>query len=198
MIEVEKKFTLTKEQEENLIRGAEFLGEKKFTDIYYDDANFSLTKKDLWLRQRDGKFELKIPMNASIEERISDQYRELENDEDILKYFNAGSNTSLEKFLDEKEYKSFCKITTTRKKYKKEEFIIDLDVMDFGYALAEIEYIVEDESRLNEATNAIIQFAKKHNITSNDAIFVRGKVAEYLKRNNQKHLQALLDAKVIK
>lgn len=198
MIEVEKKFTLTKEQEKALIDGAEFLGEKKFTDIYYDDATFLLTKKDLWLRQRDGRFELKIPMNTSIEERMSDQYRELENNEDILKYFNPDTNISLEKFLDEKEYKPFCKITTTRRKYKKEEFIIDLDTMDFGYTVAEIERMILDESKLNEATHAIIKFAKKHNITPDHMIRVRGKVVEYLRRNNPKHFQALIDAKIIK
>ena len=65
MIEVEKKFILTTEQEKSLIEGADFLGEKKFTDIYYDDEDFSLTKKDLWLRNREGRFELKIPKNIT-------------------------------------------------------------------------------------------------------------------------------------
>src|SRR2546421_324668 len=140
MIEVEKKFILTPEQEKSLIEGAEFLGEKQFTDIYYDDTGFSLTIKDVWLRERDGKYELKLPMNESLEKRVSDQYRELDVDSDILAYFEA-RDISVKDFLVEKGYIPFCKITTTRKKYKQEDFVIDLDVMDFGYTLAEIEFM---------------------------------------------------------
>jgi len=195
MIEVEKKFILTTEQEKSLIEGADFLGEKKFTDIYYDDEDFSLTKKDLWLRNREGRFELKIPMNESIEKRISDQYKELESDEEILKYFHVDTTASIKGFLVAKKYKQFCVVKTTRKKYKKEGFNIDLDIVDFGYTLAEIEYMISDESKIKEAIQAIIEFAKKHDIDS--AEYIRGKVTEYLRRNNSKHFQALVDAKVI-
>ena len=196
MIEVEKKFILTTEQEKSLIEGADFLGEKKFTDIYYDDEDFSLTKKDLWLRNREGRFELKIPMNESIEKRISDQYRELESDEEILKYFNAEGTLSVEDFLAKKKYKPFCILKTVRKKYKKEEFNIDLDSTDFGYTLAEIEHMITDQSKIEETIDAIIEFAKRHNIISTE--YIRGKVTEYLRRNNPTHFQALIDAKVIK
>jgi len=196
MIEVEKKFILTPEQEKALIDGAEFLGEKKFTDAYYDDTDFSLTKKDIWLRSRDGKFELKIPVNLSIEERVLDQYKELENSHEILQYFNAATAKSLEDFLVSKQYKPFCKIITTRRKYKKDGFGIDLDIMNFGYTLAEIEYMTDNESKIQEATNAIIAFAEKNNIISKNVI--RGKVVEYLRTNNLKHFQALIDAKVVK
>lgn len=196
MIEVEKKFILTPEQEKTLIDGAEFLGEKTFTDAYYDDRNFSLTKKDIWLRSRNGKFELKIPMNLSLEERATDQYKELENSYEILQYFNAATAKSLEDFLVSRQYKSFCNIITTRRKYKKDVFGIDLDIMNFGYTLAEIEYIIDNESKIQEATKAIIAFAEKNNIISNNVI--RGKVIEYLRKNNPKHFQALIDAKIIK
>ena len=104
MIEVEKGFILTPEQEKNLIEGTEFLGEKINTDVGYDDLHFSLTRKDIWLRSRNGKFELKIPMNTSIEERTSDQYEEIENENDILKYF-GGQNMLLKDFLNKKEIK---------------------------------------------------------------------------------------------
>jgi len=195
MIEVEKKFILTDEQERSLIHGAQFLGVKEFIDVYYDDSNYSLTKRDIWLRSREGKFELKIPINESIEKRVSDQYRELENLEDILKYFKVSTGASFENFLKEKNYNAFCRITTTRKKYKKDEFNIDLDVMDFGYTLAEIEYMANNESEIGDATKAIVRFAERFGINSNDTI--RGKVIEYLKRNNPVHFQELINAKVI-
>jgi len=197
MIEVEKKFILTPEQEKILIEGAEFLGEKQFTDIYYDDKNFSLTKKDIWMREREGKYELKLPMNESLENRVSDQYRELDIEADILAYFGV-KDKALKDFLIEKEYKPFCEITTTRRKYKKEGFVIDLDVMDFGYTLVEIEFMTDDESKIQEATSKIIAFAKKHTITPTKEILIRGKVVEFLRIKNPAHFQALIDAKVIK
>ena len=196
MIEVEKKFILTPEQEKSLIEGAEFLGEKQFTDIYYDDKDFSLTTKDIWFRQRDGRFELKLPMNVSLEERVSDQYKEIEDEKEIKKYFNFNNDASLSDLLKEREYESFCIMTTIRKKYKKEDFGIDMDIVDFGYAIAEIEYMAQDNSNLQQATDKIIEFAKKHNLTFDE--LTRGKGSEYIRRNNPKHFQALIDVKVIK
>jgi adenylate cyclase class IV len=193
MIEVEKKFILTDEQEKSLVSGAEFLGEKTFADVYYDDADFSLTRKDLWLRSRAGRFELKIPLNESIETRISDQYRELESDEEILNYFGV-SGSNLNEFLASKRFEPFCEITTIRKKYKKEGFNMDLDVMDFGYKLAEIEFMTDDNSSLREATASIIAFAKRHDIKTEEC--VKGKVLKYLELKSPAHLQALIDAGV--
>jgi adenylate cyclase class IV len=95
-----------------------------------------------------------------------------------------------------KGYVPFCTIVTTRRKYKKEGFGIDLDIIDFGYRLAEIEYMTDDQGKISEATQAIISLAKKHNIDT-DAI-VRGKVVEYLRLHNPAHFQALIDGKVIK
>lgn len=196
MIEVEKKFILTEKEEKSLTAGAEFLGEKTFIDIYYDDENYSLTGKDIWLRKRSGRFELKIPLNLNIKERISDQYREIENDEDILKYFNTNINGSLETFLIDNKYFAFCEIKTTRRKYKKDGFNIDLDLMDFGYKLAEIEYMISNESEMEQATKSILEFAKSYNI--NTKAIVKGKVVEYLRLNNPKHFQKLIDLEVVK
>ena len=195
MIEVEKKFILTKEQEKKLIEGAEFLGEKQFTDVYYDDADFSLTTKDIWLRERSGKFELKLPMNESPENRVSDQYRELDVEDDILAHFGA-RGISVKDFLTQKGYMPFCEITTTRRKYKKEGFSIDLDSMDFGYTIAEIECMVESEENLKDVSDSIITFAEKYHVASAGVKY--GKVVEYLKRNNPKHFQAIVDAKLLK
>ncbi len=192
MIEVEKKFVLTAEQEKALIEGAEFLGEKKFTDIYYDDAKFSLTTNDIWLRARDDRFELKIPTDRLAEKRITDQYRELNTDSDILEYFKAGPDEVLVDFLHKKGYEPFCKLITTRRKYKKDGFSIDLDSVDFGYTIAEVEYIVENEEKLKEVEDSIMMFAKKYNIISAGVRY--GKLIEYLKRNNPKHFQAIVQS----
>ena len=129
--------------------------------------------------------------------RVSDQYRELDIEEDILAHFGA-RDISVEDFLAQNKYAPFCKITTTRKKYKKDSFVIDLDVMDFGYTLAEIELMIDDESKIQEATKSIIKFAKEHGVAPNAEIPIRGKVVEFLRTKNPAHFQALIDAKVIK
>jgi adenylate cyclase class IV len=193
--EVEKKFVLTKEQEEKLLQGAEFLGEKKFADTYYDDAAWSLTTKDIWLRDREGRFELKVPMNVAIEERVTDRYQELETDKEIAKFLQLPENTPLADALKEKGYAPFVMIATSRRKYKKDGYGIDLDEADFGYSVAEIEYMAEDGSKMQEATDKLIAYAASQGIANDDV--VRGKVAEYLRRNDPTHFQALIDAEVI-
>ncbi len=195
MFEVEKKFILTDDQQERLTEGAEFLGEKSFTDIYYDDAGYSLTTNDLWLRERDGNFELKVPMNLAIEERVSDQYRELETEREIAEQLNLSLGKPLAGSLQEKGYVPFITVTTTRKKYKKDGYGIDLDAVDYGYNIAEIEYMTDDESKVGEVSQKIVEYARSYGLSEG---FVRGKVAEYLRRNNPPHFQALIDAKVIK
>lgn len=195
MYEVEKKFILKDDDESKLIEGAKFLGEKKFTDTYYDTDDYGLTTKDIWLRERDERFELKVPFNNSLHERVSDQYQELETDAEIAKYLKLPTDRSLRSSLADNGYQIFCTVTTTRRKYKKDGFVIDLDIVDFGYEIAEIEYMVDDISKMNEATEKIIQFAKGLGLT--DGPVMRGKVAEYLRIKSPDHFNALVDAKVV-
>ena len=60
MIEVEKKFQITNAQRDRLLEGAEFVYKKDIRDTYFD-RGVELCTKDLWLRERDGRFELKYP-----------------------------------------------------------------------------------------------------------------------------------------
>lgn len=95
-------------------------------------------------------------------------------------------------------YFSFCACKTNRRKYKKESFIIDLDIVDFGdftYNIGEIELMMSDKSDVESAIKKIMIFAKEQNLTIAP---VRGKVIEYLKRNKPNHYQALVQAKVVK
>jgi len=89
MLEVEKNFDLVPGDKERLIKKAEFIEEKTITDTYYDSADYKLTCRDYWLRKRDGKFELKVPLNkANIHNRLTDQYKELETVENIAEELN--------------------------------------------------------------------------------------------------------------
>ena len=197
MIEVEKKFILNEQDKERLTKEAQFLNERVFTDTYYDTEIFSLTTKDKWLRSREGRLELKLPLHKGVD-RLADQYDELEDEQKIRKALNLPYNGNLADDLVKAGYFPFCTCKTTRRKYKKEQFIIDLDIVnfqDFIYNIGEIEMMVNEKSEIEKAIEKIMYFAKSQNLTIAP---VRGKVIEYLKRTKPNHYQALVLAKVVK
>jgi predicted adenylyl cyclase CyaB len=198
MIEVEKKFILNDDDIDRLTTGAEFLKEKTFTDIYYDTTTYALTTKDVWLRSRDGRFELKIPLHHKDLDRLADQYEELEEKGKIRAVLGLPKKGTFSENLSEGGYSPFCELTTTRRKFKKDEFNIDLDTVhsaDFSYNIGEVELMVDDVTEMSGAIDKIMAFAKEKNLTIAP---VRGKVLEYLKLKNPKHYQALVKAGVIK
>src|SRR3989344_2570297 len=150
MIEVEKKFSLSDGDKATLLSGAKPISTKTFTDVYYDNASFDLTCHDIWLRQRGEKWELKIAINAGEmrKDGIPTSYRELETEAEIAIYLKLPQDKPLPEALKESVYTPFATLTTTRAKYTKEDFTIDVDSIDFGYNLIEIEKLVETESEI--------------------------------------------------
>lgn len=195
MIEVEKKFILDKEAEAKLVDGAELLEVRTFTDIYFDTADYSLTTKDIWLRSRDGKFQLKLPLHQDGIDTSIDQYNELEHEDDIREALNLPQSQSLIETLTENGYRSFAAITTTRSKYKKDDLIIDMDSADYGYKIVEIETLVDAKDKIEEAARRILDFASRNGLTISP---IRGKLIEYLRRNDPRHYQALVQADVVR
>ncbi|MCR4256106.1 MAG: CYTH domain-containing protein [Candidatus Uhrbacteria bacterium] len=196
MIEVEKKFILDDQARKRLVDDAEFVGERIFTDAYYDTKDFFLTRKDRWLRFRDGRLELKLPMHEG-PERLADQYEELEDEETIRASLGLPDG-DISRVLIEAGYEPFCVCKTTRKKYKKGPFMIDLDEVDFqdsDYRLGEIECMVNDTSEVEDAIKRIIDFAKEKGLTIAP---VRGKVIECIKRKRPDQYRVLIEAGVIK
>jgi adenylate cyclase class IV len=158
MIEVEKKFQPTDGQLSRLLVGAQFINEQKHTDIYYDLPDFSYLRKDTHFRKRDDKYELKIKM--PVLSKHTSRFEEIDDETDILERLGFDRNAGLEKIIKENMIIS-CVIKTKRRKYKKDEFIIDIDKTDFGYNVCEIELLVESETEMNQAEEKIIAFAKK-------------------------------------
>ncbi|MDO8602108.1 MAG: CYTH domain-containing protein [bacterium] len=197
MIEVERKFSLTEEQKAKLLDGAVFKGEKVITDCYYDSADFSLTTKDQWLRLRNDEFELKVPVGDNVS-RGTDYYNELVTESEIRNFLKLPESGSLESDFKNAGYEPFCICKTTRQKFTKDGFMIDIDSVNYpegtGYALAEIELMVE-ENRVDEANKLILDFAKKFGLNLNP---VRGKVIEYLRLYKPKHYTALDEAGVLR
>ena len=188
MIEVEKKLIVTPEEKARVIEGAEFISEKKFTDIYYDTGDFSLTRKDIWLRDRAGSFELKYPIN---EAKYKTQYEEFEDEDSIRKKLALPSDDRpLIETLKKLNYVPFATITTTRRKYRRREFTIDIDVADYGYEVMEIECMVNEKSEVDATLEKIILFAESCGL-KNTRVALRGKVMEYISRKNPEQFAAL-------
>ena len=68
-IEVEKKFAppdMDTLSERIASLGGTTIGEKSFTDVYYDTADCALTRRDMWLRCRDDEWELKLRVDICL------------------------------------------------------------------------------------------------------------------------------------
>lgn len=195
MIEVEKKFLLTPEQESRLIEGAELIGEKTIVDVYYDTADYDVTLANMWLRRRGEEFELKVPLRVS-DDRTVDQYRELTDRTEICQALGLPADgTAVADVLKNAQHEPFMSPRTTRRTYRKDGFTIDLDTVtyegsDFRYTIAEIEKLVEDEADVPAAVERIITFARQHDLTTDQ--FILGKVGAFLKSERPDHYQALV------
>jgi thiamine-triphosphatase len=196
MIEVEKKFKLDEAQLARIKKLATFVSKKAFTDIYFDDKKYSLTSRDMWLRKRGNDFELKIPgISARAGKRVN-VYVEIYGPKKISQKLKLKKNYSGFIFnLQKNGYRQFCKIRTTRKKYSYGAFIIDIDEIDFGYSLCEIERVAKNKQEISRIGKEIISFGKKLGLKIDWGL--RGKVLEYLWRYDKKHYNKLKKSKVI-
>lgn len=194
MIEVEKKFNADPAAIARLVRGAALLSDKSHTDIYFDTATYDFTKKSWWFRKRDGRFELKIPIGA-IREQGFTQYDEIENDELIAERLGfARDERPLEAFFEGRGLRPFATLVTHRRKYKKDGLSIDVDEVDFGFAVVEIEAMIDHKHEVGDALDRIMKTAIAAGLTASPDSQARGKVLEYLYRNAPEHFKALEEA----
>ncbi|MBI5345802.1 MAG: CYTH domain-containing protein [Chlamydiae bacterium] len=195
MIEVERKFCLDPKGLEQIKKNGEFIDKKTISDVYYDDVQFSLTTKNIWLRKRNNRFELKVGMTQK-RERL-DVYQEILTEEEILTHLNLGKGP-LESLLKNKKIIPFCEMKTTREKYKIRKFIIDIDeahIEDFIYRLAEIELLVDTKEQVEQAKEEILLFSQSLGIHANKV--EPGKLIAFLAHKRKEHYKALLEAGVI-
>jgi len=170
MIEVEKKFIPTEENLKILLTDALFIGEVTNHDIYYDYPDYRFLKGNIAFRNRNGNFELKIQSDSGI-------HQEIEDKKEIEKYFGI---SDLQEFVNENLI-SAIEYRTARKKYKKENFNLDIDETDFGYQVGEIELMVEKEEDVKNAEDKIKEFALKNNLSLGKGL---SKKKAYLKKFN--------------
>lgn len=127
-------------------------------------------------------------------QRIADQFRELTTETEIAQYLNLAGSQTLTSKLEKAGYIVLASIKTTRRKYKLEPFMIDMDSMDFGYELAEIELLVSNQPDMEAAVEKIVHFAKGLGL---ETVPVRGKLIEFIRRNKPELFRALGEAGVV-
>lgn len=193
MIEVEKQFVIDKGSKQRLLDGAQFIKTVQNHDTYYDSVDYRLTTQDKWLRKRNGKFELKISVNDDHAHASGHvlQYRELDTEDEIRQELHISEQGMLEQDLTTQGYHPYVSWVVTRHKYQKEEFVIDVDSVDFGYEQVEIELMVDDDSEAAAAAQKIIALAQSCGLELKP---IRSKNTEYMRRFDRKHFQALVDA----
>lgn len=195
MIEVEKKFTLTKETEMRIAESAKFVGEETITDVYYDDPDYSIVSRDMWFRNRDGKFELKVFI-GDFDNRVIDQYEEIEDEARIRTILGLSDEGQFPQALKEKGIMPFLTCVTVRKTYTWGDFTIVIDTVDLNheltYRLGEIELMVENKNKMSGATERILAFAETLGVSP---VAPDGKIVHYLKEKRPAHYEAFKNRK---
>lgn len=197
MIEVEKKVSLTESDLKKIERHGTFLGSRIVTDTYYDTADYRYTTSDIWLRERECQFELKVGVHNLL--RKIDRYEEIIEEQEILKKLGLEKEKDLIKALSKAGILPYATFQTIRRKYQIEKFIIDLDLAyfhDFVYRIAEIELIVTNESKIPQAEEALDQFIANLGLDTSQPI--RAKLIEFLSQKNPTHYQALVASGIVR
>lgn len=197
-IKIEKKVKLDPYHIEQIEKMGTFVKEVQFRDTYFDRADFYLTIQNIWLRQREHKFELKVGIKGR--DGSIDRYEEITNEQKILSYLDLTSNFSgnaLDTFSNA-DIVPFSSFITQRKSYILGEFSIDIDIANFGdliYRVAEFELLVSSLDQVKDAEKKIENILQQMNIDS--SIIIPAKLTYYLYHKRQKHYKALIDNQVI-
>lgn len=168
-IEVERKFRISTDCRQKLMdMGAVMAKENKFSDKYFDDIRYKMTLSDSWLRQRNGRWEFKIPPRHMSKKDSSSQLLEITSETEIMKHlcklYNCSGSVddkTLDQLMNKLCLDGFATFTTIRQTYFLPNCTVQLDIADFGFEVCEIEVVVSDESRITDALNIIDEVAKK-------------------------------------
>ncbi len=208
--EVECKFRYTDAVEAILAALGKPLGTKRFTDVYWDTNGCHLTTNDLWLRQRDGVWELKVPAfaaNTMGSVDVYDEHHGLERVDAFLSKQMAklsltrdGTGTPpMETF----GLHPFAVIVTNRTSFAvtpsfdKSNIVVrvDLDRTDTNYKIGECELLVTDANDVQRAGGILQKFCRELALDTTPPI--RGKVLEFIAHNRPKHYEMLVDCGLV-
>ncbi|GAB5035276.1 cyth domain-containing protein [Nannochloropsis oceanica] len=225
-LEVEAKFALPTDrvgfEEKILAAGGELKGAVIFTDIYWDLPGEILSLANVWLRQRSGIWELKVP---AVEGEHPNQqpiacYREILGQTDIETWLIAAfpamlrplAHLPLGELLDKAGAYHMASYTTERSKYvipcvgggevggegtrECQMLSIDVDDASFGFGLVEIEELVASQDDVAAAEKRIKRCAREQLGLHGVEKVMRGKLEEYILRHDPAHHARLVERQV--
>lgn len=154
------------------------VSQQQFRDKYFDSPKFALTLRDMWLRQRQGCWELKCPTANTAQTNVAlelcTRYREITDlseiqtrVKEVVQGCEEGERSPSPQ--DEESWQKKCRLlcfaefATTRQSFVLEEegVRVDLDQADFGYSVGEIEVLVPEGGDVNSALEKIERTAQK-------------------------------------
>ncbi len=161
------------------------LGRTKFHDIYYD-SEARLSKAGTWLRQRDGKWQMKVKRGGTY---ANSQFQEISDPDAISAHVKSltGLGGSVSKLFG---LSHFASLTTFRQSWLADkEFKIVLDDTNFGHTVGEVELETkvkvqnEDEAQklMQEMDKKIVDFLQRYEWAFSDDEPV-GKLSAYFAR----------------
>jgi len=153
-IEIERKFIVPIDYHDKLLAHG-FAREKVYDEVlvdkYYDTCEYALLKKDHWLRQRNGDWELKYPVGLH-DKGGSTVYHETTSQGEI--------QSVMDKIVGQKDFAfrkliAFADLKTERQCYTKGNVNVVIDSTDWGHRVGEIEIVVPDRDQVIQATKKI-------------------------------------------
>ena len=205
-IEVEKKFKPNPKLKELVLKhGGEVVGEKRFTDVYYDTAGCVLTRRDTWLRRRGDAWELKLPLGDPADRRGASGgertvFKEVEGAESVMEalapLLPVPSDGPLPTLLKANELLPIAEFETVRSRYKLGETSLDADVASFGHAVLEIEVMAETEAEVPAAEAEIERVAAL--LGTEPLGGTGGKLFEYIRTKRPDIFAQLVEAGVLR
>ena len=184
-IEVECKFTMTHLTRQQLgVMKAERKSQCTFTDVYFDVQSHTLMQSACWLRKRNKAWELKYPVAGQGKGpgQVSDRHNELKKEDEILAYlgtFNldeishctCSEPKTLDQLVQDGILTPVAEFGTTRETFviHDHQYIgeldsivhVDLDEASFGYAVGEVEVMVEKAENIPAAEAVVRSIAKQ-------------------------------------
>lgn len=200
MIEIERKFLPPASGLDDLLSDFTLQKTKTNSDRYFDTPDFRLTAREWWLRERNGKFELKIAKEQKHSGFPTDVFDELETDGEIYAALGIQETPKgLFEDLKNSGFIPFAHLETQRSTYQQGDMFIDIDHVtslpvesmpdsSFEYDLVEIEIMVQNEDEIEAAQKRIYDFAESRGLSSG---YTPGKLLAYIKQCRPEQYEVL-------
>lgn len=182
-IEVEAKFRFEAAAVARLrgATGAREVGRRAFTDEYFDTRDYALTRRDVWVRRREGEWQAKV--GARERGDGVDVYEEVEGKEAVREVVkDAGA---LESFVTLRTERRSLEVPFSGRVVR-----VDLDeVSPYDYRIGECEVQASSDSGVEEARGLVRSFCAHFALDCSPPMY--GKVLAALKDHRPEHFAAL-------